>query len=192
MYNIIGMAKKQERHYAVLVIDMVPDFFTGPMKFERSKDILPNVIKLVDKARAKGIPIIFSCDGHYKGIDHEFGLWGEHAILGSPGATPLEELHFNPDTDYMINKRRYSAFFRTDLDLLLDELHVDTIIMVGVHTHICVQHTACDAYCIGYNIIVASDGTTAFTQEDHDQAIKFIRNFYAATIAPVDEIIKTF
>ncbi len=178
--------------YAIIVIDMLEDFFYGALKFERSTAIVPNVKKLVDGARKKDIPIIFACDSHIKGIDKEFELWGEHALRGSEGASIIKDLEYNPEKDCVVYKRRYSAFFRTDLDILLNELGVDSLIFVGVHTHICVQHTVADAYYLGYQIYVASDGTTAFTQEDHDQAIKFMSKMYGANILTIDEILTNF
>lgn len=53
----------------------------------------------------------------------------------------------------VIPKRRYSGFFHTDLDLLLRELGVDTVIMTGLHTHMCARYTSADAYCLGYDIV---------------------------------------
>ncbi|MCD8194977.1 MAG: cysteine hydrolase [Coprobacillus sp.] len=180
----------KEEKYAVIVIDMLEDFFYGALKFDRSTAIVPNVKKLVLKAREKNVPVIFACDSHLKGIDKEFELWGEHAVKDSEGAKIIKDLDYNPDKDYVIYKRRYSAFFRTDLDILLNELGVNSLIFVGVHTHICVQHTVADAYYLGYKIIVLNDGTTAFTQENHDQAIKFMSSMYGADIINTDQILK--
>ena len=89
-------------------------------------------------------------------------------------------------------KRRYSGFFRTDLDLLLRELDVDTLILTGLHTHMCVRHTAADAYCLGYNIIVASNATDSFTQEDYDGGIKYLKEVYGAEVYTVEQLIERF
>gem|GEM_PF-3890324 len=42
----------------------------------------------------------------------------------------------------IVPKRRYSGFFQTDLDILLTELGVKTVVMTGLHTHMCVRHTS--------------------------------------------------
>ncbi len=175
---------------AIIVIDIMSDFITGPLKFDRGQDIIESASRLVNGARSKGVPIIFACDAHYKDIDREFELWGEHAVRGTSGAAPIKELNYNPDTDYMIYKRRYSAFFKTDLDMLLSELGVETVVLCGIHTHICVQHTAADAYFNGFNIVLAEDATTAFTQQDHDQAVKFMHDMYGVTIKDTKTILE--
>ncbi len=184
------MSKSESHKYAVVVVDLINEFIYGSLKFDRAASVVEPAVHLVEKARSKGVPIIFTCDAHYKGIDHEFGLWGEHGLRGTEGTYPIAPLRYNPEKDYLIQKTRYSAFFRTDLDVLLSELEVDTVILIGVHTHICVEHTAADAYYLGFNLLVATDATNAFTKEDHEGALKKMHDLYGASLAQVDEIIK--
>ena len=176
---------------AILVVDMLNDFVTGALKCERGLAIVPKTAELLNAARKHGVKVIFCNDAHIKGVDHELKLWGEHAIAGTPGAQVIPELNVC-DADYIVPKRRYSGFFHTDLDLLLRELGVDTVIMTGLHTHMCVRHTSADAYCLGYNVVVASDATDSFTQEDYDGGIKYLKEVYGARVATVDELIKEF
>ena len=151
--------------YAVLVVDMLNDFVTGALKCDRGLAIVPKTKELLEGAREKGVPVIFCNDAHLKDIDHELKLWGNHAIIGTKGAEVIPELGLC-EKDYVVPKRRYSGFFQTDLKLLLDELGVDTVIMTGLHTHMCVRHTSADAYQYGYNVLVAKDATDSFTEED--------------------------
>lgn len=176
---------------AVLVVDMLNDFVTGALKCNRGLAIVPQTAKLCDEARKAGVPVIFCNDAHLKGIDHELKLWGDHAIAGTKGAEVIPELHLC-EQDYVVPKRRYSGFFHTDLDLLLHELGVDTVIMTGLHAHMCVRHTAADAYCLGYNIQVAKDATDSFTQEDYDIGIKYLKDVYGAEITDVDTLVATW
>ena len=119
---------------AILVVDMLNDFVTGALKCDRGLAIVPKTAQLLDGARKGGVPVVFCNDAHIKGIDHELKLWGDHAIVGTKGAEVIPELKLC-QTDYVVPKRRYSGFFHTDLDLLLKELGVDTVIMTGLHTH---------------------------------------------------------
>lgn len=176
---------------AVLVVDMLNDFVTGALKCDRGLAIVPQTAKLCEEARKAGVPVIFCNDAHLKGIDHELKLWGDHAIAGTKGAEVIPELHLC-EQDYVVPKRRYSGFFHTDLDLLLHELGVDTVIMTGLHAHMCVRHTAADAYCLGYNIQVAKDATDSFTQEDYDIGIKYLKDVYGAEITDVDTLVATW
>lgn len=176
---------------AVLVVDMLNDFVTGSLKCERGLAIVPATARLLDGARKAGVPVIFCNDAHLKGIDHELKLWGDHAIAGTKGAEVIAELNLC-EKDYVVPKRRYSGFFHTDLDLLLKELGVDTVIMTGLHTHMCVRHTSADAYCLGYNVVVAKDATNSFTQEDYDGGIKYLKETYGAEITDVDSLIASW
>lgn len=176
---------------AILVVDMLNDFVTGALKCDRGLAIVPKTAQLLDGAREHGIPVIFCNDAHIKGVDHELKLWGDHAIQGTKGAEVIPELKVS-DKDYIVPKRRYSGFFHTDLDLLLKELGVDTVIMTGLHTHMCVRHTSADAYCLGYNVFVASDATNSFTEEDYLYGLKYLKEVYGATCYSVDELLEIF
>ena len=83
---------------------------------------------------------------------------------------------------------------KTSLDSLLQNIHdgkgADAIIMTGVHTHICIEHSAYDAFVRGYGIIVAEDGVQAFTAQDHQAGLDYMKLNYGANIEPVSNIIK--
>lgn len=176
---------------AILVVDMLNDFVTGALKCDRGLAIVPKTAELLRGAREKGVPVIFCNDAHLKGIDHELKLWGDHAIAGTEGAEVIPELELC-EKDYVVPKRRYSGFFHTDLDLLLKELGVDTVILTGLHAHMCVRHTAADAYQLGCGIVVAKDATDSFTEEDYLYGIKYLKEVYGAEITDVDSLVKTF
>lgn len=176
---------------AILVVDMLNDFVTGALKCDRGLAIVPKTAELLRGAREKGVPVIFCNDAHLKGIDHELKLWGDHAIAGTKGAEVIPELELC-EKDYVVPKRRYSGFFHTDLDLLLKKLGVDTVILTGLHAHMCVRHTAADAYQLGYGIVVAKDATDSFTEEDYLYGIKYLKEVYGAEITDVDSLLKTF
>ncbi|MCL2882800.1 MAG: cysteine hydrolase [Coriobacteriia bacterium] len=173
---------------AVIIVDMLNDFVTGSLACERAQRIIEPLQKLVEAAREHGIPVIYSNDAHLPGIDHELELWGEHAMAGTPGAQVIPEIA-PTDGDYVVPKRRYSGFFQTDLNILLRELGVDTLIITGLHAHMCVRHTCADAYQWGYSVVVPTDGVESFTQEDFDGGVKYLKETYAADITDVASIV---
>ena len=166
---------------------MLNDFVTGALKCDRGAAIAPKVTELVNGARKANVPVIFTNDAHLN-IDHELAHWGIHAMAGTQGAQVIPDLNVSAN-DYVIEKRRFSAFFHTDLDLLLRELKVDTVIVCGLQTHICVQHTVADAYYLGYNVIVPKDATDCFTQEIYDYTIKYLADIYGAKLTDVDTLL---
>ncbi len=137
---------------SVIVIDMINDFVSGKFENERAKSIVPDIERLLDEARSAGKPVIYARDSHPEG-DREFGLWGEHAVSGSEGSEIIPELE-PKEGEVILEKEKYSAFYDTGLDSVLEDLGVDEVVLTGVLTHICIQHTAADAFFRGYDVIV--------------------------------------
>ena len=178
-------------HPAILVVDMLNDFVTGALTCDRARAIVPATAKLLDAARAAGVPVIFCNDAHIPGIDRELKIWGDHALVGTKGAEVIPELNLC-SKDYVVPKRRYSGFFQTDLDILLKELGVQTVIMTGLHAHMCVRHTSADAFCLGYDVVVAKEATDSFTEEDYKNGLAYLKLCYGADAYTNDELIAMF
>jgi len=174
---------------ALLIIDMINDFVTGVFKSNRAAKIIPKIKKLIEFARKQGIPIVYATDAHLPNVDHEFEVWGPHAAKGSWGAEIIDEL--KPEKgDFRVFKRKYSAFQGTDLDMFLREVKVDVLILTGVVTDICIQHTAADAFYRGYKIIVPKDCVEAVDTPTQEAAIKFLIKAYGAQITTTKELMK--
>lgn len=179
------MAKKSE---AVLVIDMLNDFVTGKLRCERAEQIIPNLVKFLAEARKQRVPVIYSGDAHLK-EDFELRVWGEHAMKGTHGAYVIPEL--KPEsTDYVFEKRTYSAFFETGLDQFLRSLDVTKLYITGLHTNICDRHTSADAFFRGYSLVILQDGVEAFDEKAHIEGLEYLKTNYGAEIKTVEEVIK--
>lgn len=178
--------------YALIVVDMLEDFVNGALACDRAKALVPRIALMCDAARAKKIPVIFANDAHIKGVDNELKFWGDHAIAGTPGAQVVPELHADPEKDFIVPKRHYSAFFGTDLNVLLKDLGVDTVIITGLHAHMCCRHTAADAYQYGYNVVVPRQTTDSFTEEDYLAGMKYFKETYGARICDAEELMAEF
>jgi len=178
-------------HPAILVVDMLNDFVTGVIGCDRAVGIVPATARLLAAAREKGVPVIYCNDCHLPGIDRELQIWGDHAIKGTPGAEVIPELTPQP-CDYVVPKRRYSGFFQTDLDILLKELGVKTVVITGLHTHMCCRHTAADAYCLGYDVVAAKEATNSFTEEDYQYGLAYLKTCYGAPACTNEELIAAF
>ncbi|MCX8181890.1 MAG: cysteine hydrolase [Candidatus Methanomethyliaceae archaeon] len=173
---------------ALIVIDMLNDFVHGALASPAAKEIVPNIKKLINKAKSLKIPVVYVCDAHYQGIDWELKVWGPHALAGTKGAEIIEELRPEPG-DFLVRKRRYSGFFQTDLGILLRELGADTLILTGIDTSICVSHTAADAFYRGYKLVVPRDAVATFDPKDNDWAVNYIKKLYGAEIITTEELI---
>lgn len=175
---------------AVLIVDMLNDFCKegGAMVLGEGMEAVAPTQRLIAAARAKGLPIIYINDCHRAGkYDREFEKRAPHCIEGTWGAEVIEELA-PQEEDYCIPKRRFSGFYQTDLDLVLRELGVKTVIATGVVTNICVRSTCHDAFFLGYNVIVPSDCVRATGPREQESTLWDIETHFG-TVTVADEII---
>lgn len=166
---------------AVLVIDMVNDFLVegGKMVLPGGDHIVPQQRALMDAARQGNIPIIYVNDAHRPGLkeDREFLKRGEHCIEGTWGAEVIEALKPEPN-DIQVTKRRFSGFFETDLDLTLKDMGINTLIVMGVVTNICVRSTIHDAFFRGYRVIVPRDCVEATGPREQESSLYDIETHF--------------
>lgn len=194
MSKYINDAKEVEfsvKDSALLIVDMLNDFLTegGVMKMDGAEIIYKPIQDLLYKARSKGIPVIFINDCHRENkYDSEFDKRPEHCIEGSWGGQLIKELESQP-SDYIVKKRRYSGFYQTDLQLILNELNIKNVIITGVMTNICVRATAHDAFFLGYNVIVPEDCCMASSDREQASTL-FDIDYCYGNVSTSEEIIK--
>ena len=151
-------------------------------------DMVANSVAIVKAARAAGVPVIFADDAHVPGLDRELELWGDHGIAGTEDAKPAAAFEVG-EGDYVIPKRRYDAFFQTDLDLTLRELGVDTLIVVGADTNICVLQTLAGAYFRAYKTIVAADATATFLIGTQEYGLEYFSRCYDSRVVDTARVL---
>jgi len=161
---------------ALLVIDMLKDFVNegGSLVVEGAGDLVEPINWEIKKARQGGDLVVFVCDAHDRD-DREFTVWPSHAVEGTEGAEIVEELDRRPG-DPVVKKKRYSAFYNTDLEEVLENHGVDHLVLTGVLTDICVMHTAVDAAMRDYRVTVLKDCVKSATEEAHRWALKHMED----------------
>jgi nicotinamidase/pyrazinamidase len=173
---------------ALLVIDMLNDFVLpgAPLEVPDTRKIIPVLREEIEKSHRSGRPVIFVCDAHLPD-DKEFTKfgWPAHAVKGTKGAAIIEELTPAP-SDIVIPKDTYSGFYGTRLDEALRILGVDSLRLTGCVTHICIMFTASDAVLRDYAVTVVEDGVAGLSREDHDAALRIMKNVMGVTLAQSD------
>ncbi|SDI73752.1 cysteine hydrolase family protein [Natribacillus halophilus] len=162
------MELKGNKH-AVVVIDMLNDFISegGALRVENNEKIVPKIREMIDFSHENDIQVVFIQEAHRKN-DADFKVRPVHAIKGTWGAEFIPELQPDEDKgDYIVQKRRHSAFAHTDFDLFLREEGIDTVVLTGNWTNVCVRSTASDALYYTYNVVCLSDATASKTDEMH-------------------------
>jgi len=164
-------------NFAALIIDMQEDFFQHERLSQRRAALTQNVNELVRLCRASS--------GHVVWIKQEFSpdlsdamldvrRKGIHVVIaGTPGASILPELDYQ-SSDHLVIKKRYSAFFDTNLDELLAKLQPARLIVAGINTHACVRTAVIDAYQRDYEVILAQECIESHDARHHEVSWRYM------------------
>lgn len=179
--------------HGIVVIDMLNDFVgeNAALRCPGGEKIIPNLQKLFAWVRERNerglddIQLIHIQEAHRKN-DADFRVRPRHAVAGTWGSDFIEELYPQGE-EYRIPKRRHSAFAHTDLDLYLREENLDTVVVTGVWTNVCVRSTASDALYNAYKVITLSDGVHSKNDEMHEAGLRDLSIF--TKVMTIDEYI---
>ena len=162
---------------ALIIADMLEDFIRldGALPVgEEGFKIIPNIQELIGVCRKNAIPVIYANDALMPGDFLFKSRMRPHGIRGTVGARVISELRPEP-SDLIVHKRRFSAFFKTDLDISLRQWGIDTIVLAGVATEVCVLSTAYDAVCNDFETIVLADCCASRFKETHARVIAVLK-----------------
>src|SRR5581483_3698108 len=162
---------------ALLVIDMQEDFVA---RCPQGQAIIPSINRLLNLFRARDLPIIFTREMHRPG-GLDGGLESDpryavppHTVIGTPGAAIVAQLALQPE-DPIIDKRRYNCFLGTELGLLLHTLRVETLVITGMDSDICVHWTAGEAFQYDYHVRVPEDCVASPRPAGHAASLLLLR-----------------
>ena len=150
-----------------------------------------NILRVIQSCRKTNIPIIFTQHGHTDPSKDGGALekwWGELIIVGSEDWKFLPGMTVDPG-DTVLPKKRYSAFFETDLDERLRSRGIKDLIISGVMTNLCCETTARDAFMRDYLTFMLIDGTATRTSELHLTTLKNL-GFGFAYLLTCNELIQ--
>jgi nicotinate phosphoribosyltransferase len=167
---------------AVIVTDMLRGFLEEGYPLYcgiKARAIIPNVQKLLEGELKQGSKIFYVCD-HHTPDDPEFKMFPPHCIEGTVEANLIPELSQYPGE--IIPKRTFSSFYNTPLDKRLKAIKLETIIVCGVTTHICVLHTVIDVRDRGYQVEVPVDCVASFDRKAHSFALDYMERVLGAKL----------
>jgi ureidoacrylate peracid hydrolase len=194
------------RQPALIVIDMQngfcsPEGFMAKigLDYAPSAEVIGPIRRLLGAARRAGIPRFFtrySLNPDYSdaGLLLEVfpGIRGTGGMVRDSWDAALVEELTPEDDEVVIDKTRYTAFYGTDLEERLRALDVDTLIVCGVTTNVCVESTVRDAFFRDIRVVVPEDGTAAVTPELHEGALDDFRYGFGqvVTVAELEEALE--
>lgn len=184
--------KLDPKHAALLVVDVQNDFCHSEgglgkrkMNLAMIQESVEILADLIAEARSRNVPIIFVRTVHGPWTNSD--AWVERFKDVSVEQIPMcVEESWGADFyvvrpqpgDPVVVKHRYSAFYGTDLDVILRARGIKTLIMTGVATNVCVETTARDGYMRDYHIVLVDDCCATTSVEDHEATLRNIRNHF--------------
>lgn len=147
----------------------------------RIKVVLSNAKRILEACREKGIDVVHvKIEAKTKDCRDVGRLHKLHNFIIHPGSKWAEFFkEVEPRKgEIVLTKTCSGAFVGTDLDRILRNMGIETLILVGFYTDQCVETTARDAADIGYDTILIEDACTTLTKELHDNAIKALKDTY--------------
>ena len=169
---------------ALLLIDVVND-----LEFDGGENLLPHALAMANalaalkhRVKAHGIPVIYANDN--------FGRWRsdfskivEHCLQADMRGQPVVSQLRPDEDDYFILKPKHSAFFQTNLEILLEYLGAKTLMLTGMAGDICVLFSANDAYMRDFRIYIPSDCTASESKERNREALRLMERVLKADIS---------
>lgn len=147
--------------------------------------------RVLDVFRAKKLPVIQIKECHRADMvdfGRELdGSEGIHCIENRP-ENDYAKLTYPIEGEYLISKRRYSAFFATDLEILLKGLNIDTLYLIGGLTDVCIHYTAVDAHQNDYHIRVVTDAVAGSSEKAHESALRAINYLQRDALITTEDV----
>lgn len=169
---------------ALVLVDVNNAFFheRGQFHYAAASDVLQGIRALLDAARAAGTLVVHVREAHHPGLDDfELTKLPAHCIAGEFDAEPYPGFEA-ADGEPEIGKRRYSAFFGTELDLLLREQGIREVIFVGVKTNVCMRASVQDAFAHGFRPVLVRGAVNSNRPNLHEAALEDVERYFGEVI----------
>ncbi|MBI4320435.1 MAG: cysteine hydrolase [Chloroflexi bacterium] len=190
------------KNTALLVVDVQNDFCAsdgglgrrvGDMS--RIQAIIPDLLNLIAAARENGVAVVFirtTHDGWTNSdswLERRKDVSVEEVPICQEGSWGAELYRVEPEPgDKVITKHRYSAFYGTDLDVVLRAKGIKSLLMTGVATNVCVETTARDGFMRDYRIVFVDNCCGTAAAEDQQATLRNIRNHFGVVVTSQEVI----
>lgn len=202
--------KVDPAHTALIVVDVQNDFCAKGGGFDIEKNniglmqaMVPRLVKFIEKARCAGLTIVYTRSVHDSPLGHYMsdsflaqksgrarGRYTAYPFCkdGTWGADFYDGIKPEPG-ELVVNKHRFSVFWDTDLDLILRNRGIRTLIITGVTSNSCVETTARDGFNKDYYVVLLKDCAAAISEELHNNTVRTV-DVYLGQSADSTEVLK--
>ena len=177
---------------ALLLVDVTNSFFLEgmPNYYPGAAAALEPLRLLLAQARASGRIVTHAVEQHYPGFhDYEWKKLPRHHFIGDPDAAIFPGFEPKGWREVLFGKRRYSAFFATDLALFLHEQKVERLIIAGVKANVCIRASAQDAFAHGFEVVVPREATNSNRPHLAEASLEDIDR-YIGSVVPLSRALE--
>ncbi|NND70064.1 MAG: cysteine hydrolase [Rhodothermales bacterium] len=180
----------------LIVVDLLEDYFDRQLWPQsqipdQRHALVENTNRMVSAFRSVNLPVIWIRQEFEPDLSDAFphmirkGM--SYTIRDTPGSRLLTELE-HKSTDPVFVKKRFSAFFETDLKSFLTSQSISSIYLAGITSSWCLRSTAVDAYQYGFHVTLIDECISGFVQTAHEFAMSEMDG-YIASVAAMDDVI---
>ncbi len=177
---------------ALILIDVINSFYAPgmPNYYPEAAATLDPLRKLLAAARAGGKIVVHAVERHYPSFDDfEWRKLPKHHFIGDDDAAFVEGLGPEGSREIVVPKRRYSAFFATDLALFLNEQRVRRLVVGGVKTNVCIRATIQDAFANGFEVLLPREATNSNRPHLAAASLEDVERYFGRVVT-LDEALK--
>jgi nicotinamidase-related amidase len=190
---------------AVIVVDVQNDFCHSDsplakigMDMTAAQEMVPRLLQLIDAARGAGATIVWvkmvSSENTVSpvALEHRLRTRPNARMICVEGTWGTELYRVEPEPgEPIVVKHRYSAFVDTDLQLILRSKGIQSVILTGVATNVCVESTARDAYMRDYYVTFVEDCSAAYDRAKHDATLINMADHFGVVVTS-DEVMEAW
>lgn len=177
---------------ALILVDVINSFFDPrhPNCYPGVEAVLEPMRRLRARARETGAVVVHAVERHRRGFDdYEWQHLPLHHVEGDHDAEFYQDFFPDGPNETLVLKRRFSAFFATDLALFLREQGVDRIVIAGVKTNVCIRATAQDGFANGFRVVIPREATNSNRPHLAEASLEDIGR-YMGRVVSLDEALE--
>ena len=176
---------------ALILVDVTNSFFLEgmPNHYPAAAEVLEPLRRLLARAREKGRIVVHAVEQHYPGFDDfEWRKLPRHHFIGDPDAAFFTGFEPAGPREIVCAKRRFSAFFATDLALFLSEQKIERVVIAGVKTNVCIRATVQDAFANGFDAVVPREATNSNRPHLAAASLEDIERYFGSVVSLEDAL----
>ena len=177
---------------ALILVDVTNSFFLEgmPNYYPAAGEVVEPLRRLLATARSRERIVVHAVEQHYPGFDdYEWRKLPRHHFIGDADAAFFGGFEPSGPREIVCPKRRFSAFFATDLALFLKEQKIERVIVAGVKTNVCIRATVQDAFANGFDAVVPREATNSNRPHLAAASLEDIER-YMGSVVPLDATLE--